>query len=151
MTWVKRRQTNANLKSISNLCPNCFSTLVKNEDGDIECSGDKLKFWKDEVALYKKMNVEQQKIYLESLENANEFLRLAAAVETAEALDCGYSANLVSIIPNYSTRIPDPMAVNKLERKLKRLLTEEELEEGYTFKLDNEIYMLPFINFPEDV
>jgi hypothetical protein len=138
----RRRMKNARI--ISNLCPNCFSTLTNNEDGTISCTGDRLTFWKTEAENYKKLSPEEQKLYLDSLEDSSKFLQLVATVDN---LNCGYSSQLSAITSNNSTRIPDAMAVGRLERKLGRQLTELELEEGFKFEGG---YCLPFINFPED-
>lgn len=144
MYQMSNRRRMKNARIISNLCPNCFSTLTTNEDGTINCTGDRLTFWKTEAENYKKLSPEDQKQYLDSLEDSSKFLALVA---TIGSLNCGYSSQLSAITSNNSTRIADSMAVGRMERKLGRQLTELELEEGFTF-LDGS--RLPFINFPED-
>lgn len=95
------------------------------------------------------MTLQEQQEYLESLSDESNFLSIVNTV-TGEVY-CGFSSKIKPVMPDPGIRIADPMAVAKLERALRRRLTEEELEEGYEFSLDNNLYRLPFIRFPEDV
>jgi hypothetical protein len=141
----KRRSTKrGNYRSVSSLCPNCFSTLTTDEAGAITCSGDRIKSWQDEFDKFKALSEIDKKKYLAELDNPKRFLELAG---TLGSQDCGFSTKISHVVPNYSVRIPDPIAVRAMERKLQRLLTEEELDEKYIFENG---YKLPFTQFPED-
>lgn len=144
----QRRTKRVNVRGVSNLCPNCFSTLVLDEVGSFSCSGDRLTAWKNDIDKYKAMNDDEQKAYLQTLDSPSKFVDLVGSFDT---LDCGYNVRLNNITPGYSCRIADPMAVARLERILKRPLTEEEQEEGHEFILDGKAYFLPMVNFPDDL
>jgi hypothetical protein len=122
--------------------------MIQSETGALSCSGDRLKAWKDEIMKFNTLSIEEQREYLSSLDNPDRFLELALNINS---IDCGFSSKLNHVLPDHNTRIPDPMQVGRLERMLKRQLTEEELTEGYIFLVDGSITKLTFINFPEDV
>lgn len=144
--FVKKRRTNVNLRSVHNLCPNCFSRLIQDEAGNLECTGDRLKSWQDEVDKYLKLTVGQQQDYLLALSNPSGFLNLIS-FDTGKVF-CAFNSKISPVVAESNCRIPDPMAVARLERKLARELQENELEEGYEFEGG---YRLPFLNFPDDV
>lgn len=141
-----------------------MSTLI-TEGSQVSCSGDKLKYWKNEVEKFIKLNPYDQAAYLDGLSDEARFLEI---LKNKDNLVCEFNNNLVPVGPVTSVRVPDPLAVAKLERTLGRGLTELELEEGYEFVLDTRlvfngvgvdmkvtekdiIYTLPFVNFPEDL
>lgn len=144
----QRRTKRVSYRNVNNLCPNCFSTLISEDTGNFYCSGDRIASWQKEIEDYKNMSEEEQQAYLKTLSNPSKFLELIVSFDT---LDCGTSTQLSNISTHNNIRIPDPMAVGKIEKLLKRSLTEEELEEGYEFKINTKAYTLPFISFPEDL
>ena len=124
--YQRRSTKRGNYRSVSSLCPNCFSTLLTDERGAIQCSGDRIKSWQDEFDKFKALSDKGKEEYLARLDNPERFLELAG---TLGSQDCGFSTKISHVAPNYSVRIPDPMAVNKLERTLQRKLSEEELRQ----------------------
>lgn len=144
--FVKRRSNRVNLRSVHNLCPNCFSKLEQDSSGSLHCSGDRINSWQEEVDKYLKLTVGEQQAYLNKLSNPSGFINLVD-FNTGKVF-CGFNTKLTAIVPETNCRIPDPMASARLERKLARKLQDIELEEGYVFE---DGYKLPFINFPEDV
>lgn len=147
-SMYQRRTKRVSHRNVSNLCPNCFSTLTLNEQGGFDCSGDRIASWKDEVNKYRGMSEDDKKEYLAALANPSKFIELVGSFDT---LDCGYNAKINHVTADYNTRIPDPLSVIKMERILKRKLTESELEEGYEFNIEEKYYTLSFINFPDDL
>lgn len=143
-----KRSKRVSHRNVSNLCPNCFSTLSLNEAGGFDCSGDRIASWKDEITKYRGMSEDDKKEYLATLANPSKFMDLVGSFDT---LDCGYNAKINNVTADYNTRIPDPMAVARLERVLQRTLTAEEMEEGHEFVLEGKSYTLPMINFPDDL
>lgn len=132
-----------------NLCPNCFSTLKPNDHNVKECSGDRIESWRNEIEKYEGMEQGEKESYLKELDNPYKFLEL---VGTLNSSGCNYSTDLISFYKDYVTRIPDPIAVASLERRLKRPLREEELEEGFQFtEKEGTVFCLPFCNFPDDL
>jgi hypothetical protein len=128
------------------ICSSCGSKLIKTNN-TLTCSMDKITFWRQEIELYKQMNTTEQKLYLDSIQDKTKFLTLVQNIDT---YDCGFSLNLSNITSSNSLRVPDSIAVKRLERLLKRELTELEREEGFVFKLKDELYQLPFLNFPDE-
>ena len=146
MKSMKRRNSLVNFKSVHNLCVHCFSRLTRDETGDSVCTGDRLEYWQGELDKFLQLSTAGQTKYLESLSNASGFLSLVDF--NTKQVFCGFSNNISPIVSEDQTRIPDPMAVSKLEKKLKRILKPQELEEDYAFE---DGYKLPFLNFPEDL
>lgn len=146
--YQKRTTKRGNYRSVSNLCPNCFSTLSQDSAGAIICSGDRMKAWHEQFAKFNAMSEDEQTQYLSKLDDPDRFIELATSLN---GHDCGFSTKISHVAPNQSIRIPDPMAVGRLERTLQRRLTEDELVEEHVFELEGKSYRLPFINFPEDV
>jgi hypothetical protein len=160
----KRRRVGINARSVNHTCPNCLSTLTLTEQGQWKCTGNKLKLWSKQFEEYEKMNVIQKQKYLNTLDNQDKFLEW---FNQKDKLVCDWLSRSATVEPTYSTTIPDPMAVNKIEKKLGRELTEEELEEGFVFyrkliyneyfysltKVDKDwtSYILPRVNFPDDI
>lgn len=141
----RRKAKNANISF--NLCPNCYSKLI-NVSGEVVCSGDKLEYWKLEAEKYVAMSTIEQAEYLLTIEDCDKFLDI---VVDRDNISCGYSNRITPVTSSNSLRIPDPMAVSRLERQLGRSLTDEEQEEGYEFVLNNSTYTLPFCSFPDDI
>lgn len=141
----KRTTKRGNYRSVSHLCPNCFSTLSQTPQGSMICTGDRLDQWREEYQKLMKLSSDQINAFLNNLDNPSRFKELGS---TVPGQPCGNSSKLSHVAPLNSVRIPDPMAVTRLERKLQRRLSEEELDEDYVFE---DGYTLPFVNFPEDV
>ena len=144
----KRTIKRGNYRNVSHLCPNCFSTLSQSQQGEMICTGDRLDKWREEYQRVSQLPSLQMKEFLDQLEDVSRFLELGSS-KFGES--CGVSSKLNYVAAINSIRIPDPIAVTKLERTLKRSLTEEELNEEFVFQLDGNSYQLPFIQFPEDV
>lgn len=144
----QRRTKRVSHRNVSNLCPNCFSTLNIDDSGGFACSGDRIASWRKEIEAYREMPEQAQQTYLATLSNPSKFVELVGSFDT---LDCGLSNQLSNVTSTNNTRIPDPMAVGKLERILKRSLTAEELEEDYEFEFEGKRYTIPFVNFPDDI
>lgn len=145
----KRNSKNVNFRNVLNLCPSCFSRLEHSSSGESICTGDRLAAWQSEVDKFLVMSKDDQQKFLESLGNESGFLNLINR-DTGKVY-CSYNSKISPIMQETSIRMPDPLAVSKLERKLKRELKGNELEEGYVFDVDGKPYILPIINFPEDV
>jgi len=140
---TQKRTKRGSTRYNSSLCAYCFSTLNTNQNGELSCSGDRLVEWQAEFDKFSTLSDEQQKEYLSKLDDPSRFINLK---------DCGFDTKLSPVLPNNSIRMPDPIAVVRLERSLRRKLTEEELCEGHVFyEFDIKNYQLPFINFPEDL
>lgn len=158
----KRRRVGRNARSVNHTCPNCLSTIVVNSLGQWECTGNKLKLWSKDFERYKKMNAVEKEEYLNTLDNKDKFLEWY----NQNSLHCGWNSQLQKTENTYSVKIPDPIAVNKIERSLGRSLEEDELEEGkfYYRKLVGDkyeysteptegwhLYVIPRVSFPDDV
>lgn len=144
-----QRNNRVNSRHSHNLCPNCFSRLEIDKVGNVKCSGDRLDKWQEEVTKYLALKGAEAQLFLAQLSNPSGFLSLID-ISTGKAV-CGFDSKITPVISTSEQRIPDPLAVSRLERNFKRKLTEEELEEGYEFIVDNKLYKLPFILFPDDV
>ena len=163
----KRRKGKKHVRSNDHMCPNCFSKLIVDEVGNLTCSGDKLKLWKEKIEDYDKMNIEEKQQFLTTIDNKGKFIEW---YNLKEDLQCNWNNKVVTEVPTYNVTIPDPMIVGKIEKSLGRPLTEEELEEGFVFwrRLitentyeysnhfyridmdDFEEYHIPRRNFPDD-
>ncbi len=144
--FQKKRKFRVNLRSVHNLCPNCFSQLIPDETGSLSCTGDRLQQWQEELDKYLALPPNKQKDFLSFLSNPDGFLNIVN-LETKKVY-CGFNTKITPIVSDGAIRIPDPLMVNRFEKNLGRRLSEEELEEGYIFKDGSSI---EFINFPEDV
>lgn len=127
----KKRGRNDRTNSLS--CPNCLSKLVTNSLGLLECTGDRLKIWEKEFERYYKLDAEKKIEFLKNVSANGNFQELydrwvyARENEAPEEFDCGYSNVLFPPSGNVKVRIPDPIFVKRLEVKLGRKLTEEEI------------------------
>lgn len=114
-------------------CPNCLSTMKLNSLGLFECSGDKLRVWEPDFAKFKNMTAEQKSKFLADLSSSGRFVELfdrwdyALSTEGKEEFNCGYTNILFPLTGTAQVRIPDPLFTKKLEQKLGRPLTEEEI------------------------
>jgi len=139
----KRIKYVSNTRNPTNLCPACFSTLILTEHGNYECSGDRLYLLQDDIASFKRMNKEEQQEYLNSLTDPNKFLDILN-------FECGYNNKIIPANAEFTTKIPDPIAVAKIEKLLKRKLHESELDEDKIFIIEGKKYNIPYIIFPDE-
>jgi hypothetical protein len=108
------------------------------------------------------MNSNQKENYLKTLDNKDKFLEWFQQKE----LQCGWTSQLQTQNNTYSVKIPDPIAVGRIEKSLGRSLEDEDLEEGklYYLRLIGDRYeyseeqhegwnpyIIPRVSFPDDV
>lgn len=122
-------------RQINHQCPICLSTLLLI-DNDYVCSGDQLVYWKKEFKRFAQMNKKEQQDYIEDLSDKDKFFDMYSQ---GDDLNCEFSTKIINILPSSSEKIADPIIVSRLEKSLRRPLTDEELEN------------VPKINFPDDV
>lgn len=127
----KKRGRNDRTNSLS--CPNCLSKLVTNSLGLLECTGDRLKIWEKEFERYYRLDDVKKVEFLKNVSANGNFQELydrwvyARENELPNEFDCGYSNILFPPSGNVKVRIPDPIFCKRIEQKLGRKLTEEEL------------------------
>lgn len=158
----KRRKAATNARSNNRTCPNCLSSLRINRDGSWECSGNRLKFWEEQFIKYQSTPKDEREVFLKNFSNVDKFKEMNDEYRKTKEISCGYNSKLFYPDNNYSTQIPDPMVVGKIEKGLKRLLTEEELvgkkvlyslngQYLTEFKEGASIVEIPLLAFPEEV
>jgi hypothetical protein len=114
-------------------CPYCLSHLTTDGAGVQQCSGDKLEFWNKEFTKFNDLNEHFKKKYIETISEESQFFELydrwvcAQVPESEEKFNCGYTNKIFFPMPSGNVTIPDPVRVVNIEKKLGRLLTEEEL------------------------
>lgn len=115
-------------RTVVSNCPCCGSKLHLNDAQVWECTSDKLKYWESEFNKYAALNDAEKVQYLQNISSDSQFFDLYDKWKAEpQNFNCGYSNNIFLPIANTRTIIPDPIFVKKLEEKLKRALTEEEL------------------------
>lgn len=130
---AKAKKRGRNDRSNSLTCPNCLSKLITNSIGVLECTGDRLKLWEKEFTKFFKLTPEQKTEYLKNVSANGNFQELydrwvyAQEQNTPEEFGCGYTNTLFPPMGTVKVRIPDPIFVKRIEQKLGRKLTEEEL------------------------
>lgn len=127
----KKKAVIRSYKRIYKICPNCMSTLTFNEVGTIECSGDRLELWNSEFLNFNQLSEDKKGEYLVKFSNPDMFIDLYdkwSYIENGKRIrfECGYSNKLFNPISRFRTTLPDPILVNKIEKSIGRLLTEEE-------------------------
>ena len=158
----KRGKVGQNVRSNDRTCPNCLSSLKVTIDGSWECSGNRLKFWEQEFLRFESVSKDEKEVFLKNFSNADKFKEMSEEWSKNKELTCGYNSKLFYPDNNYSTQIPDPIVVKRLEREMKRALTEEELVGKKTLWTLNGEYLtefkegaiivdIPMLNFPEEV
>jgi len=116
-----------------NPCPECGSKLIVDVTGVIICSQDKLKEWYNKCLAYENGN-EDTKIQILKEDTHNQFTHLYDRWKSKDAngnrtsFICIYSNRLHSPVPSYNFWIYEVFQVEKLERILKRKLTQAELD-----------------------
>jgi len=127
----KKRGRNDRSNSLS--CPNCLSKLKTNSYGVLECSGDRLKIWEKEFARFYKLTPEEKVEFLKTVSSNGTFQELydrwvyASETGKPDEFECGYTNTVFPPNGNVKVRIPDPIVCKRLEQKLGRKLTEEEI------------------------
>jgi hypothetical protein len=136
--------------------------LKLNEDGVWLCTGNKLEYWNKEFEIFSKLSKKDKEIYMSTVENQSKFNELQNKFKNNnDKLECEFVTAIFAATPSYSTSIPDPVIVGRIERQFRRNLTEEEKygevdlfvkdnkysltkEEGYT-KIK-----IPMVVFPDE-
>jgi len=161
----KRKQINRP-KNVTT-CPECSSTLILNNIGVWQCTGDQLKQWENQFYKYSKLNEDDKVEFLKSVSDTGKFQYLFGRWEYSQESDsqgfnCGYSNNINLPLPNSQSKLPDPLFVKHVERKLGRPLTEEEKwGEGdiwfykgqylNKYRKNSKRVKIPIISIPRDV
>lgn len=158
----KRRKVGNNVRSNDRTCPNCLSSLKVSREGIWFCSGNRLQFWEKECILYSSLKSDEKEKFLEKFSDPNKFKEMHMDYELEKKLSCGYSSRIFYPISSSSVEIPDPIVVGRIEKSLKRALTEEELQGNKKIWMLNGEYIsyykedaieveIPTVSFPEEV
>ena len=134
-----------------NICPNCYSKLLV-EDGELFCSGSKLKYWTIEFGKYENFSkTEKAKYLIDMIENTDSFLYMYEKWKTEkENFSCDFVNQPFLDIFEKQNLIADPLQVKSVERKLGRKLTDLELFGEQAIVIDGSIVVIKKVNFPED-
>jgi hypothetical protein len=113
-------------------CPNCLSKLTLDEGGLQKCSGDRLVIWEKEFSQYSLLPKEKQLEYLKKISFNSMFMELYdrwsySKIDSDDSFSCGFTNKIFLPIASCSVIIPDPAQVKRIEKKLGRKLTEEEI------------------------
>ena len=142
-------------KEIDNKCPNCLSKLI-SKDGNLVCTGDRLKVWETDFKRYGDMNSSERREFLISFSDSERFVELhkkwAFVDEEGNRpnYDCGYTSKIFNPVPDNRIMLPDPLQVKKYERLLKRPLTEEELLGEDPIIIEGKTVTIKKMVFPDD-
>lgn len=129
----KNKKKSKNVRMTVTSCPNCMSSMILNSDGFWECTGSRLRLWEDEFNKFSGLTKEKQVEYLTTLSSYSRFVELydkwkySIEVGVPEEFNCGYTNIIYPPNGTVQVRIPDPLFVKRIEKKLGRPLTEEEL------------------------
>lgn len=156
-----------NRKRTTAICPECGSKLFINNIGAWECSGSMLKIWEKLFNKYEIANEERKLKILSTISDTARFEELqwrwaASTEKDGQEFNCGYTNRLYPPIASNKSRLPDPLFVKGIERKLGRKLTEEELigekelwyfKGQYTTKYRDSAkkVTIPVVTLPDDV
>ena len=138
-----------------NICPHCLSKLIDDE-GIMSCTGNKLMMWQSEFKRYESMNAAEKKKYLISFSDSEKFVDLYDKWSLSDAdgnrpnFTCGYSNQIFSPIPETRVMIPDPLQIKRLERVLRRPLTNEELFGDKDVLINGTVVDIAMMEFPDD-
>lgn len=163
---TKDKKTINNIRGNFINCPNCLSKMIVDNSGIQKCSGDRLGIWDSEFTKFDKLAEVYKIEYIKTLANDSMFFELYdrwnyAKNNQEETFDCGYSNKIFFPIASCSIIIPDPAQVVRIERKLGRKLTEEEIfGEKELFSYKGSIFeeyrdgartiKISLLRFPED-
>lgn len=129
----KQRKVSRYVDRSTTDCPYCKSTLVLNSYGKWECTGDKLKIWANDFYKYYRATEKEREHILSKFSNVSRFLELYdrwaydIITEGEATYDCGYTNEIFPLIATCQEKIPDPLVTKRIEKKLGRKLTLEEL------------------------
>jgi hypothetical protein len=130
---AKKNKRMKNVRHTITNCPNCLSSMRLNAHGSWECSADKLNVWEKDFIAFSQLGDKEKGEYLLGLSNYSRFIELfdkwkySQDNNAPEEFNCGYTNTMYPMIGTASVRIPDPLVVKRIEHKLGRPLTEEEL------------------------
>lgn len=128
----KKKKENVNGRRSPSICNNCLSSLLIDEEGKYECSGDRLKIWEREFLNYVKLNEKEKIRYLMAFSHPDLFEELFDKWNHKDQeghrpnFECGYSNKIYSLINPLRVMLPDPILCKKIEQSLGRALTDEE-------------------------
>ena len=165
---TKEKRTNFNGRRNITNCPNCLSSVLVDGLGIWSCSGDRIKIWEKDFAIYYKLDNSKKVKYLTNLTSDSQFLELydrwvyATENSKPEEFTCGYTNKIFFPVGSTKTTMFDPVYTKLIENKLNRKLTEPELlgeEELWIyqnkvikkFKKGAKKVRIPIIYFPGDV
>jgi hypothetical protein len=127
----KERKVTRYVDRSNTTCPNCQSTLRLNDLGQYECTSNKLMVWEKEFFAYDRADMEGKEEILAKFSNTSLFSELydrwKYARENDEKFDCGYTNEVFPLLSESKEVIPDPLVVKRVEKKLGRELTLDEL------------------------
>ena len=138
-----------------NICPNCLSRLLDDE-GIMVCNGDRLKTWEQDFKRYEIMNEAEKQTHLITFSDSEKFLDLYYKWLSVDDsgnrpnFTCGYTNQIFSPTPETRVKIPDPLQVKRLEKKLKRILTASELTGESQIVVGDSLVKLDMLVFPDD-
>jgi hypothetical protein len=130
---IFKNKPSNNGKNKKLLCPNCASFLKADSLGHLKCTGNKLEFWEKEFIRFDKMDNNAKIKYITNISNYSNFMELydkwkfSVVNNLPEEFNCGFVNDIYPPNGNIQIKIPDPLVVKRLEKKLGRKLTEEEL------------------------
>jgi len=131
-----------NYRKTEFLCPECMSTLKTNEYFVKECSGDRIKEWEKAFKKYRKMNISERTLYLETISNKDKFTDLYNKWEIHGHMNCAYSNRIYDIIPNNSVLIVDPLQIKRIEKDIGIKIDLNKLDEESYFWYDGKTYFI---------
>lgn len=147
-------------------CPNCLSKIQLDQFGLYKCSGDRLTQWEKEFEQFSSLLDVKKAEFLKNISFDSMFLELYdrwiySKSNPEDPFGCGFTNQIFLPIPSCSVTIPDPAQVKRIEKKLKRRLTEEEIfgekelfeYRGSVFseyRTGAKIVKISLIRFPED-
>lgn len=163
---AKDKKVINNTRSNFSNCPNCLSKMILDENGLQKCSGDRLVTWELEFDKFNALDKSAQGEYLKNISFNSTFMELYdrwvyAKSNPDDPFSCGFTNHIFFPIPSCTVIIPDPAQVSRIEKKLGRKLTEEEvLGEKELFEFQGSIFekyrkgartvKISMLRFPED-
>lgn len=128
----KSKKVVNNVRTNLSNCPNCLSKLIFDEAGLHKCSGSRLTIWEKEFSNFHNLKDVQKIEYLKNVSLDSIFLELYdrwsySLVNPEDKFDCGFTNKIYFPIPSCSVTIPDPAQISRIEKKLGRKLTEDEI------------------------
>ncbi len=129
---TKDKKVINNTRSNFIFCPNCLSKLTLDDSGLQKCSGNRLIIWEKEFYQYDLLPKEKQWEYLKNISFDSMFMELYdrwaySKKYPDDIFGCGFTNKIFLPIASCSVIIPDTSQVKRIEKKLGRKLTEEEI------------------------